>query len=138
IITSREMFYGTESVPQVVKKHLVPNSMPCYVWYYNNCSLFKYCTVRAGKHLRLNVGLTVDIFYWKCKHKKTDIECSFHCNPHLFQELLKDDNTWFFQLITNVWFGGYHMIVREMGVVKYEFFLDEMLLQKNKLTWAKL
>lgn len=126
----------------IKKKHLVPSSMLRYVWYDNNCGLFKYCAARAGEHLHLDVGLPVDVFHWKCKHKKTNIKRSFHCNQHLFQELLKDDNTWFFNSSraeqTNVWFGGYHAIVREMGVVKYEFFLDEMILQKNKLTRAKL
>lgn len=32
---------------------------------------------------------------------------------------------------TNVWLGGYHAIVREMLPVKYNFFLDEMVMHRN-------
>lgn len=125
------------------KKHLVPGSMPTYVHYDNNCTLFKHCAATPGEDLHLRVGLPVDVFHWTCKHKKTDTECSYHCNPHTFPELLKDETGgWYFNSSraeqTNVWFGGYHAIIREMGAVKYAFFLDEMILQKNILTREKL
>jgi len=60
-----------------------------------------------------------------------------------FDELLGDDQkTWFFNSSvaeqTNVWLGGYHSMLREMGVKKYNFFLDEMILQKNRLIKATL
>lgn len=38
----------------------------------------------------------------------------------------------------NVWLGGYHAICREMLVVKYNFFLDEMIHLCNEVTVAKL
>ena len=38
----------------------------------------------------------------------------------------------------NVWLGGYHVICREMLVVKYNFFLDEMIHLHNEVTIAKL
>lgn len=124
------------------KKHLAPGSMPKYIHHDNNCTLYKHCAATRGEDLHLKIGLPVDVFHWTCKHKKTDEECSFHCNPHMFPELLKDDRTWAFNSSraeqTNVWFGGYHAIVREMGADKYEFFLDEMILQKNRMTRAKL
>ncbi|EIW51585.1 uncharacterized protein TRAVEDRAFT_137153 [Trametes versicolor FP-101664 SS1] len=146
IITARETFYGAETTPQVLdmlhKKHLIPGSMPRFVYYDNNCGLYKHCAATAGEDLHTRIGLPVDVFHWKCKHKKTDVECSFHCNPHMFPELLNGDRSWYFNSSraeqTNVWFGGYHAIVREMGAVKYEFFLDEMILRKNELTRAKL
>jgi hypothetical protein len=37
-----------------------------------------------------------------------------------------------------MWFGGYYSICREMLAERYAFFLDEMILQKNRLTWQKL
>ena len=123
-------------------KHLIPGSMPRYVFYDNNCTLYKYCNARPGEDLHKRVGLPVDVFHWTSKHKKSDVTCSVHCNPNNFPELLRDGNTFYFNSScaeqTNVWFGGYHAIVREMGATKYEFFLDEMIIRKNELTRAKL
>jgi hypothetical protein len=34
--------------------------------------------------------------------------------------------------------GGYHAILREMGVVKFNFFLDEMIMRRNRIVRAKL
>jgi hypothetical protein len=61
----------------------------------------------------------------------------------LFPELHgTDGKAWFFNSSiaeqTNVWLGGYHSILREMGSDKYDFFLDEMVMRKNRLTKAKL
>lgn len=39
---------------------------------------------------------------------------------------------------TNVWFGGYHSMCREMQVDRFNFFLDEMIMRKNRLLHAKL
>lgn len=39
---------------------------------------------------------------------------------------------------TNVWFGGFHSICREMQVDRYNFFLDEMIRRKNQLIIEKL
>ncbi|RDX47181.1 hypothetical protein OH76DRAFT_1354889 [Lentinus brumalis] len=149
MIQGRETFFGSETVPQVVdmlkKKHLMPGSMPRIVCYDNNCGLYKWCAAHAyeGEALHLKVGLPVDVFHWTCKHKKSDIECSVHCNPHMFPDIISPDGkTWYFNTSaaeqTNVWFGGYHAIVHEMSADKYDFFLDEMILRKNKLTRAKL
>jgi hypothetical protein len=89
------------------------------------------------------VGLSVDVFHFKSKHKETDMFCQENCNPSAFLELLGEGGkAWYFNSSiaeqTNVWLGGYHAICREMLVDKYTFFLDEMIFQKNKLTMAKL
>ena len=124
------------------KKFPVEGSEPRLAFFDNACGLFKHCASTPGETLHQKIGLPVDVFHWKCKHKKTDEECSYHCNPYAFPELLCDDLTWYFNSScaeqTNVWFGGYHAIVREMGSVKYEFFLDEMIKQRNRVTIAKL
>ncbi|RPD72710.1 hypothetical protein L226DRAFT_511398 [Lentinus tigrinus ALCF2SS1-7] len=147
MITCRETFYGSETVPQVLdmlkKKHLIPGSRPRYAYFDNNCILFKHCDSLPGETIHLEMGLPVDVFHWKCKHKKTDEACSYHCNPLAFPELLGEDgkSSHFNSSAaeqTNVWFGGYHAIVREMSAVKYDFFLDEMILRKNEITRAKL
>ncbi|KAI9065728.1 hypothetical protein FKP32DRAFT_1602199 [Trametes sanguinea] len=98
IITTRETFYGSEGVLQVIdmlkKKHLIPGSMSRFIFYDNSCTLFCTCAATPGRDLHLHIGLPVDIVHWTSKHKKTDIECSFHCNPHTFPNLLKDDKPW--------------------------------------------
>ncbi|KAF8832965.1 hypothetical protein BDN67DRAFT_862922, partial [Paxillus ammoniavirescens] len=34
---------------------------------------------------------------------------------------------------TNVWFGGFHNICWEMTPTKYDFFLDEMIIRRNRV-----
>ena len=89
------------------------------------------------------MGLPVDVFHWQCKHNKSDVECSVHCNPYNFPKLVgPDSKSWVFNSSiaeqTNVWFGGYHAILREMGMVNFNFFLDEMIMRRNRVTKAKL
>ena len=119
-----------------------PGSMPDIVFYDNNCTLYKHL-FHINDPLLESVGFPVDVFHWQCKHKKDGIECSYHCNPLLFPELIGVDGTgWYFNSSiaeqTNVWLGGYHAILREMGVTKFNFFLDEMIMRKNQLTVVKL
>ena len=116
--------------------------MPNIIFYDNNCGLYWHL-VADGDNLYKKLGLPIDVFHWDCKHKKSNIECSVHCNPHSFPDLLvPDGKTWLFNSSiaeqTNVWLGGYHAILREMGVVKFNFFLDGMILRKNWITKAKL
>ena len=115
------------------KVYHVENSMPNIIFYNNNCRLYRHL-VTGGDDLYKTVGLPVNIFHWQCKHKKSDIECSVHCNPHNFPDLVGSDGickTWVFNSSiaeqTNVWFGRYiyHAMLREMGVVKFNFLLDE-------------
>lgn len=35
--------------------------------------------------------------------------------------------------MTNVWFGGYQAIVRDMRVERFNFFLDEMIKRRNRM-----
>jgi hypothetical protein len=120
----------------------VKGSKPDIVIYDNNCTLYKYL-VQQNIWLFDTIGFPVDVFHWKCKHTKDGVKCSYHCNPTLFPELLGTDRkAWFFNSSiaeqTNVWLGGYHAILREMGSDKYDYFLDEMVMRKNRLTKAKL
>jgi len=102
---------------------------------------FLNVTIADGGDLYQKFGLHVDVFHWDCKH--TDIECSVHCNPHNFPDFVgPDGKTWVFNSSiveqTNVWLGGYHAILWEMGVVKFNFFLDEMIMRKNQIVKGKL
>ncbi|KAJ7688745.1 hypothetical protein B0H17DRAFT_938044, partial [Mycena rosella] len=146
VIVAHATFLGSETVTQTAdmlrKVFRVAGSMPDIVFYDNNCTLYKHL-VRIDDPLVETVGFPVDVFHWECKHKKDGVECSFHCNPLLFPELIGAEGTgWYFNSSiaeqTNVWLGGYHSILREMGVTKFNFFLDEMIMRKNRLTVAKL
>ena len=85
----------------------------------------------------------MDVFHWKCKHKKSDDACAIHCNPYSYPELrVDDDGNWFFNTSiaeqNNVWLGGYRAIIREMSAVKYDFFLDQVIKDKNEITKERL
>ena len=113
---------------------------PNHIFFDNNCSL--------AQHVKLDpyfadIGLSVDVFHFKSKHKETHVFCQENCNPAASLELLGEDGQgWFFNLSiaeqTNVWVGGYHAICREMLVDKYDFFLDQMILCRNRMTRIKL
>ena len=93
----------------------------------------------SGKTLHKEIGLLVDVLHWKCKHKKSDDTCAIHCNPYSYPELHVDnEGNWFFNTSiaeqNNVWLDGYHAIIQEMTAVKYDFFLNHVIMEKNMLT----
>ncbi|KAF8834057.1 hypothetical protein BDN67DRAFT_915716 [Paxillus ammoniavirescens] len=143
MILARETFYGAEGVSSVVEmvKWVFHDEdiKPSHIFYDNNCQSSKH--VRNDPYFQ-GIGLSVNVFHFKCKHSVEDEWCQTHCNPALFEELLDDDGGWRFNSSvaeqTNVWFGGYHSICREMLAERYVFFLDEMILQCNRLTKEKL
>ncbi|KIO18482.1 hypothetical protein M407DRAFT_83864 [Tulasnella calospora MUT 4182] len=142
VIVGRSTCFGAESPEQVIAfiKRLfhAPGSEPEYIFYDNNCTLAK--TVKHDPFFT-HIGLPVDVFHFKTKHKETDIFCQTHCNPASFPELM-DGEKWRFNSSvaeqTNVWFGGFHSICREMQVDRYNFFLDEMIKRRNRLIVEKL
>ncbi|KDQ56363.1 hypothetical protein JAAARDRAFT_690535, partial [Jaapia argillacea MUCL 33604] len=143
MIHARETFFGAEAVSSVAemirRTYYYPGLMPDHIFYDNNCTLRKHV---QNDPVFQDVGLTVDVFHFKSKHSEKDLYCDTHCNPTDFPELLDDDGGFFFNSSiaeqTNVWFGGYHSICREMLVDKYNFFLDEMILRRNRMTHDKL
>ncbi|KAI0324412.1 hypothetical protein GY45DRAFT_1262886 [Cubamyces sp. BRFM 1775] len=145
IILKRATFYGSEAVSQVLKlfRTTYPNKelMPRAIFYDNNCHLWKHSRA-IGETFHEEVGLPVDVFHWKSKHKKADVVCSMHCNPYAYPELRTDNDEWFFNSSiaeqNNVWAGGYAPIIREMTAIKHDFFLDEMVKEKNALTRSRL
>jgi hypothetical protein len=105
----------------------------------NNCSLAKH--VKDDPFFK-EIGLSVDVFHFNCKHSVKDTFCQERCNPRAFPELIRDDGGWYFNSSiaeqTNAWLGGFHSMCREMEATKYNFFLDEMIIRRNKMTLAKL
>jgi hypothetical protein len=75
--------------------------------------------------------MCVDVWHFKNKHAVTHEYCQLHCNSAKYPKLLKDDDLWWFNTSvteqTNAWLGGYHSILCEMHVIKYNFFLDKMI-----------
>ncbi|OJT10707.1 hypothetical protein TRAPUB_12773, partial [Trametes pubescens] len=144
IIIKRATFYGSETTPQNLVRTTFPlkERLPRVLVYDNNCQLYKHSRA-SGETLHTEIGLPVDVFHWKCKHKKTDEACAVHCNPYAYPELrVDDDGNWFFNTSiaeqTNVWAGGFAPILREMIAVKYDFFMDEMIKERNAITKERL
>lgn len=125
----------------MIKRTFHEDIKPDHIFFDNNCTLASM--VRGKDPFFDNIGLTVDVFHFKSKHSETDIFCQENCNPAAYPELISEDNKgWYFNSSiaeqTNVWLGGYHAICREMLVDKYNFFLDEMILRRNRMTQEKL
>ena len=82
-----------------------------------------------------NSALPVDVLHFKCKHKASDEKCNDCCNPVNWPELCTPEGTWQFNSSAaeqaNAWIGGHQAIVHEMQADRYEFFLDEMIKQRN-------
>ncbi|KIJ05333.1 hypothetical protein PAXINDRAFT_93606 [Paxillus involutus ATCC 200175] len=143
MILSRETFYGAEgvaSVIEMIKRTFCDEFIkPNHIFYDNNCTL-SYM-VRNDPYFK-SIGLSVDVFHFKCKHSTEDEWCQQHCNPASFEDLVGEDGKWLFNSSvaeqTNIWFGEYHSICREMTADRYAFFLDEMIIQKNCLCKVKL
>jgi hypothetical protein len=124
----------------MIKRTFHTTKMPSHIFYDNNCNLAKH--VKDDPAFKYT-GLPVDVFHFKCKHSEKDMFCQQNCNPALFPELMREEGQgWYFNSSiaeqTNVWLGGYHSICREMLPDKYDFFLDEMILHKNRMTRKKL
>ena len=114
--------------------------MPTHIFFDNNCSLQK--AVKDDPAFA-NVALPVDVFHFKCKHSERDTFCQENCNPALFPELLGENGQgWYFNSSaaeqTNGWFGGFLPICREMLPDKYDFFLDQMIIMRNRMMKTKL
>ncbi|KAF8445913.1 hypothetical protein L210DRAFT_3392409 [Boletus edulis BED1] len=150
MILGRDTMFGAEgvaSVAEFLKRTFRMEAIkPDHIFFDNNCSLAQH--VKLDPYFN-NIGLSVDVFHFKCKHKETHTFCQENCNPAAFPELISDDGQgWYFNSSiaeqTNVWIGGYHAVGArrslrlEMLVDKYDFFLDQMILRRNRMTRAKL
>lgn len=103
-----------------------PGSLPCYIFYDNNCNLLK--SLRARKdHFFDNVGLPVDVFHALHKHNADDQYCQRHCNPAGFPDLMTKEGEWLFNSSVaeqvNRWFGGFQRLVREMAPARLVLFV---------------
>jgi hypothetical protein len=133
-------------MPQSFWKVLFPTyaSVPRVLWHDNNCNIVPVLakeTEEVKARFR-DAILPVDVFHFKCKHKASHSTCNEHCNPMKYKEWLRDGDKWRFNSSAaeqaNAWIGGFLPIVREMEVVRFNFFLDEMIKRRNRLIIAEL
>ncbi|KAJ6619830.1 hypothetical protein B0H10DRAFT_1124062 [Mycena sp. CBHHK59/15] len=141
VILSWETFFGLEGISGV-KDFLkatfppeYPGSLPSYIFYDNNCQFLKHIQSSGDSYFD-NVGLPVDVFHFKCKHTIRDGFCQVNCNPAQFLELIGENDKWVFNSSAaeqaNVWFGKFQNTVQEMPVLRFNFFLDEMISIRNE------
>ncbi|EIW75906.1 hypothetical protein CONPUDRAFT_65267 [Coniophora puteana RWD-64-598 SS2] len=138
IILARGTFNRAEAVSNVLKMvkdiFSIPGAQKPEHWIYDTAC-------KAKKQAMQDpwwdtVGMSVDIFHFRNKHKTTDEFCQRYCNPADFPELQSEDGSgwWFNSSVAeqvNVWLGSFHAIVREMRPIRYNFFLDEMVRLRN-------
>ncbi|KAL0070341.1 hypothetical protein AAF712_002529 [Marasmius tenuissimus] len=146
MILARQTFYHSEGfslVARFVKETFTSHRKPNHFIYDSNCILSKHVRNHNDSEMRQffeDIGLAVDVFHFKSKHKDSDIYCGRNCNPYHFPELIYRDDTgkdrWFFNTSiaeqTNAWFGRFISICREMNGIFYEFFLNQMIMLHNK------
>lgn len=120
-------------------------SLPQVIWHDNNCQIVRMLRNDPDPYLSSyfdDCALPVDVFHFKSKHKEGDIDCGNNCNPYIWPELRTDDDKWRFNSSAaeqaNAWYGGFQAIVREMRPDRYNFFLDEMIKRRNRLTFRRL
>ncbi|KAJ7759415.1 hypothetical protein DFH07DRAFT_1023762 [Mycena maculata] len=124
VIFARATFYHAEAVSNVLlfvqKAFSVPSAhKPEHFIYDTNCDAKQ----QVDAHPEIwswwkDVGMTVNVFHFLNKHAVGHMFCQEHCNPASCPELSNPDKTWYFNTSiaeqTNVWFGGYHSMCREM------------------------
>jgi len=112
-LTPQKLIFLQEFVKQMFQ---IKGQAPNHLFFDNNCLLAKH--VKDDPFLK-EMGLTVDVFHFNCKHSVKDVFCQSNCNPAIFEELHGENGkAWFFNSSiaeqTNVWLAGFHAIVREM------------------------
>ncbi|KAG2153928.1 hypothetical protein DEU56DRAFT_907395 [Suillus clintonianus] len=122
MIHARETMHNAEGVGSVAefirRVFRDPETRPTHVFFDNNCRLALH--VQNDPFFQ-DIGLSVDVFHFECKHSKQDTFCQENCNPAAFPELKTDDGEWYFNSSaceqTNSWFGKFNPITRGMKPV---------------------
>lgn len=114
-------------------------ALPECIFYDTNCKIFQ---IACHDPFFQNTAFPVDVFHFNCKHSKTDDFCMNNCNPAAFPELKTDDGEWYFNSSaaeqTNSWLRRYTAICKEMLAYKFNFFLDELIIRRNRRTISTL
>ncbi|POW09681.1 hypothetical protein PSHT_09040 [Puccinia striiformis] len=116
--------------------------MPQVILYDSACKLLAhiYKSTAEERNRFIKSIVAVDVFHFK-SHKEDDCFCRQWTDPNLYPQL-KKDGSWIFNSsaaeISNIWYGGFASICRNMTAVQYNFFLDEMVRLHNIWLCAKL
>lgn len=114
---------------------------PEFVFYDSACLALREIIARKDQWF-YDIAMPVDVFRHKSKHKVSDHFCQEFCNPAAYPQLMTEDDKWYFNSSAaeqaNTWLGKYHPIVRDMLPDKFDFFLDEMIMHRNRLLVPKL
>ena len=122
----------------------LPRAAPSFLFYDNNCHLLMVVqNNREASEIFKYTAFPVDVFHAVNKHQASDEFCNTHCNPALFPDLWDiEAQKWVFNASaaeqTNVWYGKFLPVVREMSQVHFNFFLDEMITIHNAFRATKL
>jgi len=87
----------------------VPGSRkPEHIFYDTNCLARQQA---EGNPWFDGIGMCVDVWHFRNKHKSTHEYCQKHCNPIQYPELLNETGKWYFNTSVaeqvNAWLGGY-------------------------------
>lgn len=136
IILARETFFHSESL-SAVRAFLLrtfPKRMPQVCFYDSACKLVDHI-YHGGEDKTpfLETVFPVDPFHFR-GHKDTDEFCQHYTDPKLFPDL-RDEGGWVFNSsaaeMTNVWYGGFASIARNMHAVRFNFFMEQMVKRRN-------
>lgn len=117
-----------------------PNDMPQVIFYDNACKLLAHIyKSQQSERDRFSVSIVaVDAFHFK-SHKASDCFCRQWTNPNNFPQL-KKNGKWVFNSsaaeLTNIWYGKFASICRNMTSVQFNFFLNEMVRLRN-IWWCE-
>lgn len=119
--------------------HRYPGCKPSFIFYDDNCSLWKFLmALDENSPIRKffeRIGLPVDVFHFRSKHKEGDLVCQVHCNPANFPDLINENGSWVYNSSAaeqaNRWIKKFKNILREMDSLTFNFFLDEMIMLRN-------
>ncbi|KAF7288473.1 hypothetical protein HMN09_01389500 [Mycena chlorophos] len=145
VIISRTTFYHDEGVSSVaqflISTFPKPWLFPTHNFYDHACGLLQHLQTPVNAALfKLFecVRLVVDVFH-ALHHHKDDGEtfCNQNTNPALCPELHDvAEGKWLLNSSiaeqTNVWYGAFQPITREMSAFRFNFFLDEMIMLRNE------
>ncbi|EGG07045.1 uncharacterized protein MELLADRAFT_71752 [Melampsora larici-populina 98AG31] len=136
IILSRRTFYNAEA-PSALRDYLVeafPDGLPEVIFYDNACNLLR--VIHNGDKDPApfeHTVIPVDPFHHR-SHKESDTFCQMYTDPKKFPDL-QESGSWIFNAsageLSNIWYGGFASMCRNMQATRYEFFLEEMVELRN-------
>ncbi|EGG05668.1 uncharacterized protein MELLADRAFT_87890 [Melampsora larici-populina 98AG31] len=115
--------------------------MPEVVFYNNACRLTEHIyTGQSDPSNFKGTVIPVDPFHHR-SHAESDQFCKMFTDPKLFPDI-QEDGRWIFNAsaaeLTNIWYGGFASMCRNMLSLIYNFFLEEMVYLRNKWLTNKL